>query len=120
MYFCKQCQEVRKLTVEGPFFLFFLLNQSPYVQSLVHRLRKTVVWVRLPVNNRPNMYIRKKSHYLVAMKKISTKFALVCMMIKIYNKRGQLIDIQAASKRQKQDPIDISRRSCNQKSFHQS
>ena len=54
MYFCKQCQEVRKLTVEGPFF--FLLNQ----QSLAHRLRKTVVWVRLPVNNRPNMYIRKK------------------------------------------------------------
>ena len=59
MYFCKQCQEVRKLTVEGPSF-FFLLNQSPYVQSLAHRLRKTVVWVRLPVNNRPNMYIRKK------------------------------------------------------------
>ena len=60
MYFCKQCQEVRKLTVEGPFFFFLLLNQSPYVQSLVHRLRKSVVWVRLPVNNWPNMYIRKK------------------------------------------------------------
>ena len=52
IYFYEQCQEGRKLTVEGHLF-----NKTTVLQRIrkAHCLRKTAVWVRPRVNSRPSV-----------------------------------------------------------------